>query len=770
MPDAGAKNQGIAFMEEIRQEQALEYHARARKGKIEVVASKPCSTQFDLALAYTPGVAEPCREIRKDPDASYTYTSRGNLVAVVTNGSAVLGLGSIGPRAAKPVMEGKAILFKRFADIDVFDLELDAEDPEEFIRIVRSLEPTFGGINLEDIKAPECFHIEERLAREMQIPVFHDDQHGTAIISGAALLNALALANKVISDVRIVFSGSGAAAMASARLYIALGADREKMILCDRGGVIYEGRQEGMNPYKEQFAAKTTLRTLAESLNGADVFVGLSTGGLVTKEMVRTMAERPILFALANPEPEIEYREAKAARPDAIVATGRSDYPNQVNNVLGFPFIFRGALDVRARAINEEMKMAAVRALADLARQGVPEAVSQAYGGQEFHFGPDYLIPKPFDPRVLLTVAPAVAQAAMASGVAGKPMGNLETYRESLEALLGKTHVIMRSVTHRARKDPKWIVFPEGGHARILKACQTITDQAIARPILLGEEDKIRERIRELDLDLSGVKIIDPLRDSRYPDYVQTFYDMRKRKGINLPDARKLLANPNYFGTMMVHTGEAHGLISGVSQRYQETLRPALQIIRTAQGIRRVSGLFVMLFKNRTLFFADTTVNISPSSEELAEIARLSARLAKRFHIEPRIAMLSYSNFGSTRDRNVEKIQRAVDLVRETEPGLIIDGEIMADTAVSRELASSLFPFSRIQGDANILIFPELTSGNIAYKLLQHLGGAEIMGPILMGLDKPVHVLQAGCGVNEIVHMTAMAVVDAQENSPPAGQ
>jgi malate dehydrogenase (oxaloacetate-decarboxylating)(NADP+) len=757
--------QGMINMEQIRREQALEYHSKARKGKIEVNASKPCTTQQDLALAYTPGVAEPCKEIQKNPDTSYTYTSRGNLVAVVTNGSAVLGLGNIGPLAGKPVMEGKAILFKRFADIDVFDLELKTQDPEEIIRIVRALEPTFGGINLEDIKAPECFMIEERLVQEMQIPVFHDDQHGTAIISGAALLNALHLTGKSISDSRIVFSGSGAAAIACARLYIQLGANPEKIILCDRQGVIYKGRRERMNPYKERFAAETPLRTLEEALQGADIFVGLSTGGLLSKEMLKTMSVSPIVFALANPEPEIPYDDAREARPDAIVATGRTDFPNQVNNVLGFPFIFRGALDVRARAINEEMKMAAVRALAELAREGVPETVSKAYGGREFHFGPEYLIPKPFDPRVLLWVAPAVARAAMESGVARKPIPDLETYRESLEEILGKTHVIMRSIIHRARKETKLIVFPEGRHSSILKACQIILEQGIAKPLLMGDEEKIQQKILSLELDLHGVDIIDPRKDRRYPEYTQKFFETRKRKGVNLFDARKLMANPNYFGTMMVHTGEADGLISGVSQRYQETLRPALQIVRTEPGISRVSGLFVMILKNRTLFFTDTTVNINPTDEELAEIARLSARLARRFHITPRIAMLSYSNFGSTRDHNAEKVRKAVQIVKEQDPELVIDGEIMADIAVNQELASSLFPFSQIQGDANILVFPNLTSGNIAYKLLQHLGGAEVLGPILMGLDKPIHALQAGCSVNEIVHMTAMAVVDAQERA-----
>ncbi len=750
-------------MKPIRREEALAYHAHGRRGKIEVNATKPCSTQLDLALAYTPGVAEPCREIGKDPQASYTYTARGNLVAVVTNGSAVLGLGKIGPLAGKPVMEGKAILFKRFADIDVFDLELNTDDPEEIIRIVRALEPTFGGINLEDIRAPECFRIEEELIRTMEIPVFHDDQHGTAIISGAALLNALELTGRTLPDCRIVFSGSGAAALACGRLYRKLGADPAKILYCDRRGVIYRGRKEGMNRYKEQVAVETPLRTLKEALEGADVFVGLSTGGILRPEMIRSMAKRPVLFALANPEPEIGYDEARSARPDALVATGRSDFPNQVNNVLGFPSIFRGALDVRARAINDAMKIAAVHALAGLAREGVPETVSSAYGGQKFHFGPDYLIPKPFDPRVLLSVAPAVAEAAMESGVARAPIDDLAAYRESLQALLGKTYVVMRSVIHRACESPKRIVFPEGDHSRILKACQTLIDQKIARPVLLGDAGRIRTAIHELDLDLPEIEIVDVVRDQRYPDYIRAFYDLRKRKGVSLNDARKLMANPNYFGTMMVHRGEADGLISGVSQRYQETLRPALQIVRTEAGIHRVSGLFLMVFKNRVLLFADTTVNIAPTSEDLAEIAKLSARLARRFNLEPRVAMLSYSNFGSTRDSGAAKVQRAVEIAQKEQPDLIIDGEVMADTAVNPELAKSLFPFSRLAGSANILIFPDLASGNIAYKLLQHLGGAEVVGPILMGLNKPIHVLQAGCSVNEIVHMTAVAVVDAQE-------
>jgi len=750
-------------MKPIRKEEVLAYHEKGRKGKIEVNATKPCNTQLDLALAYTPGVAEPCREIVKDPQASYAYTARGNLVAVITNGSAVLGLGKVGPLAGKPVMEGKAILFKRFADIDVFDLELDTDDPEEMIRIIRALEPTFGGINLEDIKAPECFMIEERLIKTMKIPVFHDDQHGTAIISGAALLNALELTGRTLADCRIVFSGSGAAAIACGRLYVKLGADPAKILYCDRHGVIYQGRVKGMNPYKERVAVDTPLRTLGDALRGADVFVGLSTGGLVTPEMVRSMAERPILFALANPEPEIGYEEARAARPDVLVATGRSDFPNQVNNVLGFPFIFRGALDVRARSINDAMKIAAVHALASLARQGVPESVSSAYGGREFHFGPDYLIPKPFDPRVLLWVAPAVAGAAVESGVAQSPIRDLAAYRESLQALLGKTYVVMRSVIHRACGRPKRIVFPEGHHPRILKACQTLIDRKIARPVLLGTAERIRTKIETLGLDLPGIEIVDVVKDDRYPDYVGALYDMRKRKGVNLDDARKLMANPNYFGTMMVHCGEADGLISGVSQRYQETLRPALQIVRTEKGIRRVSGLFLMIFKNRVLLFADTTVNIAPTSEDLAEIAKLSARMARRFNLEPRVAMLSYSNFGSTRDDNAEKVRRAVEIARKEQPDGVIDGEVMADTAVNPELAKSLFPFSRLQGDANILIFPDLASGNIAYKLLQHLGEAEVVGPILMGLNKPIHVLQAGCSVNEIVHMTAVAVVDAQE-------
>ncbi|MDX1764263.1 MAG: NADP-dependent malic enzyme, partial [bacterium] len=647
-------------MKQIRREEALEYHSKGRKGKIEVMATKPFSTQLDLALAYTPGVAEPSREIATDPDASYTYTARGNLVAVVSNGTAVLGLGDIGPLAGKPVMEGKAILFKRFADIDVFDLEIDARDPEQFIAVVRSLEPTFGGINLEDIKAPECFIIEERLQETMSIPVFHDDQHGTAIISAAALINALYLTGRSIGDCRIVFSGSGAAAIATGKLYQRLGADGGKMIFCDRQGVIYQGREAGMNAYKAAVAVETSCRTLAEALAGADVFVGLSTGGTVTAPMVQSMAPRPIIFALANPEPEIDYDQAKAAAPEAIVATGRSDYPNQVNNVLGFPFIFRGALDVRARAINDEMKLAAVHALAQLAREGVPESVSHAYGGEEFRFGSQYVIPKPFDPRVLLWVAPAVARAAIDSGVAGKPDLDIHAYRESLESLLGKTHMVMRTVIHRASREPKRIVFPEGYHPTIVKACETIASQGIARPILLGNVEKIGRLFETLGLNQSKIEIRDPREDAHFPDYTERFYTMRKRKGVNRFDARRFMADANYYGAMMVHQGDADGLISGVAQRYQETLRPALQIVRTEEGVRRVSGIFMMIFKNRTLFFADTTVNIHPAAEDLAEIALLSARLVRRFNIEPRIAMLSYSNFGSSRDENTAKVRRAV--------------------------------------------------------------------------------------------------------------
>ncbi|MCD6165455.1 phosphate acetyltransferase [candidate division KSB1 bacterium] len=746
----------------IRDQDALEYHSQGRKGKIEVISSKPCISQRDLSMAYTPGVAAPCRVINENPDEVFNYTARGNLVAVVSNCTAVLGLGDIGPIAGKPVMEGKGVLFKRFADIDVFDLEIASKDPDDVVKVVKLLEPTFGGINLEDIKAPECFYIEEQLRQQMNIPVFHDDQHGTAIISGAALLNALELAGKKIEDVRVVFNGAGAAGIACARYYVSLGVKKENIIMCDTKGVIYKGRKEKMNRFKEEFAAETDCRTLADALKGADVFTGLSGPNCVTKEMVRSMADNPIIFAMANPDPEISYEDAKAARPDAIIATGRSDCPNQVNNVLCFPFIFRGALDVRARAINEEMKLAATRALADLAKEDIPDSVLKAYGESYLSFGRDYILPKPLDPRVLLWEAPAVAKAAMETGVARIQI-DLDKYREHLEILLGKSREIMRVIINKAKAAPKRIVFPEGEESKILRASQIILDEKIAVPILLGNERVIKKKIKNLNLDLKKLKIIDPTNWDRFEDYVQEFYRLRQRRGVTLVEAREFMANKNYFGAMMVHMGDADGLISGITQHYPETIRPALQVIRMRETVKRVSGLYIIITKNEAMFFADTTVNIEPTAEELAEIALCAAEVAKRFDVTPKIAMLSFSNFGSTRHPLAEKVRRATEIVQERAPELMVDGEMQADTAVVPEIIEETYPFSQLKGPANILIFPDLEAGNIAYKLMQRIGGAEAIGPILMGMRKPVHVLQRGAEVNDIVNMTAIAVVDAQE-------
>jgi malate dehydrogenase (oxaloacetate-decarboxylating)(NADP+) len=743
-------------------EDALEYHSSGRKGKIEVIPTKPFTTQYHLSLAYTPGVAEPCRRIHENPDDVYTYTAKGNLVAVVSNGTAVLGLGNIGPCAGKPVMEGKGILFKRFADIDVFDLEVDTRDPDELCRVVKALEPTFGGINLEDIAAPDCFYIEERLKEEMDIPVFHDDQHGTAIISGAALLNALEITGKEIDRIRVVFSGAGAAGIACVALYISLGVRPENVLLCDSLGVIYKGRTEKMNPYKERYAVETDKRTLSEAMEGADVFVGVSVADLVTKEMVRSMNDKPIVFAMANPDPEITYEAAREARDDVIMATGRSDYPNQVNNVLGFPFIFRGALDVRASAINEAMKVAAVKALADLAKEDVPDSVAHAYGDAELRFGPEYIIPKPFDPRVLTWEAPAVARAAMESGVARFEI-DLDEYRETLEARLGKSREVMRRVINKASERPKQIVFPEGDEDKILKACQIVVNDGIARPILLGNEKEIRERIETLGLELGDVPIISPMTSPKFDAYVEELYRVRRRKGITRNEASDLMRGRNVFGSMMVRMGDADGLISGLTHHYPDTIRPALQIIGIRDDLTRVSGVYMMVFKKDVYFFADATVNISPTAEELAEIAICCADTARRFDVEPRVAMLSFSNFGSTRHEFAEKMSRATEIARQRRPDLQIDGEMQADTAVTPEIIRETYPFSSLKEGANVLIFPDLQSGNIAYKLLMRLGGAEAIGPILMGMKKAVHVLQRGADVNDIVNMTAIAVVNAQE-------
>ena len=747
---------------EIHKQDALNYHSQGRKGKIEVTATKPCSTQWDLSLAYTPGVAEPCLEIQKNPDLAFEFTAKGNLVGVVSNGTAVLGLGNIGALAGKPVMEGKGVLFKRFADIDVFDLEVGSENPEDVIKVCQLLEPTLGGINLEDIKAPECFYIEETLRRTMAIPVFHDDQHGTAIISGAALVNALEVAGKDIGKVRVVVNGAGAAGIACAEHYVRLGVLRENMLLCDTKGVIYKGRQGNMNPYKERFAAITDCRTLADALKDADVFVGLSMGHCVTPEMLRSMAKHPVVFAMANPVPEISYEEAKAARPDVIIATGRSDYPNQVNNVLGFPFIFRGALDVRARAINEEMKLAATRALAALAKEDVPDMVLRAYGLGRLHFGPDYIIPKPFDPRVLLFEASAVAQAAMETGVAQVKV-DVEEYREQLSRRLGRTQEVMSSVRHRAKAAPKRIVFSEGEHEKIIRACYQLANLKIAYPVLLGRPMVIEDKLRELELGKLRFDIIEPAHSPRLDAYAEELYRLRQRRGVTRTEARELLDNYNYFGAMMVHMGDADGFVAGVSQHYPDTIRPALQIIATRPDVHKVSGLYVIVTKRDVLLFADTTVNIEPTAEDLAEVALLSAEVAESFGLEPRVAMLSFSNFGSTRHPLTEKVRRATELVKQRNPELMVDGEMMADTAVVPELLAE-YPFSTLRQRANILVFPSLEAGNIAYKLMLRIGGAEALGPILMGLSKPVHVLQRGSTVEEIIDVAALAVVDAQRN------
>jgi len=741
---------------------ALSYHRGGRPGKIEVVSTKPCATQRDLSLAYTPGVAEPCREIEKNPEAVYEYTSKGNLVAVVSNGTAVLGLGHIGPAAGKPVMEGKGVLFKRFADVDVFDIEIDSLDPKEIIRTVQLLEPTFGGINLEDIAAPDCFIIEEELVRTMGIPVFHDDQHGTAIISGAAVVNALRLQGKDLDQVRVVFSGAGAAGIASAKLLMALGMKREQIVMLDRLGVIYKGRGRKMNPYKELFATDEKVRTLAEAMRGADIFIGLSEANLVTPEMVASMAPRPIILAMANPDPEIPYETARAVRADLIMATGRSDYPNQVNNVLGFPFIFRGTLDVRARAINMEMKLAASHALAELARQTVPESVLRAYNQGHFHFGPEYIIPKPFDPRVLPWVATAVAKAAMETGVARKPV-DIDQYRESLEARMGPAREAMRGIMHRARKEPRSIVYPEGTHPKVLRAAAEVIEDKIARPILLGSIDRITAAARELEVPLDGMTLIDPIASPQAQAYADELYALRQRKGVARADALRLATQPDIFGALMVRRGEADGLVSGLTQHYPDVIRPMLQIIGPRAGVRHVVGVFLLTFRNRSFFVADTTVNVEPDAETLADIAILTAEMARRFNITPRVAMLSFSNFGSVNQPLPHIVAEATRLVRERAPDLIVDGDMQADTAVAPEVAQAHFPFSAIQGDANVLIFPGLASSNIGLKLLHRLGGAEVIGPILVGMNRPVHVLHQASEVSDIVNVTALAVADAQQ-------
>ncbi|MBN1446876.1 MAG: NADP-dependent malic enzyme [Bacteroidetes bacterium] len=746
----------------IRKEDALEYHSMGRKGKIEVITTKPCVTQRDLSLAYTPGVAEPCREIEKDESKVFEYTAKGNLVAVISNGTAVLGLGDIGPMGGKPVMEGKGVLFKTFADIDVFDIELKSKDIQEIIKACQLMEPTFGGINLEDIKGPDCFYIEDELKRTMNIPVFHDDQHGTAIISGAALINACEITGKKMDEIRVVYNGAGASGIACAKFHISLGVKKENVIMCDSVGVIYKGRTDHMNEFKEDMAADTEARTLAEALKGADVFLGLSKGGVVNQDMVRSMADDPILFAMANPDPEITYEDATAARTDIIMATGRSDYPNQVNNVLGFPFIFRGALDVHATAINEEMKKAASKALADLAKEEVPDSVKRAYGVKEMTFGREYIIPKPFDPRVLTWVAPAVAKAAMDTGVARTPIEDFDAYRMQLDIRMGRTQELIARMYSKASNNPKRIVLAEGEEYRVIKAAQVALDEGIAKPMLLGEEAEIRRVAEAHGIDLEGIEIVDPRNHSRTDQYIQEYYRLRQRKGVTPYYARRnILTRRNYFAAMMVHTGDADCMISGYTSHYPDTVRPALEIIGRDKRFNKVSGLYMLSTKKQPYFLADTTVNIDPTAEDIADITLQSAELAEKFDVVPRVALLSYSNFGSNREASAMKMRRALDLIRERRPDLMVDGEMQADTAVVPEIIDETFPFSVLKGGANVLIFPDLNSGNIAYKLLSRIGGLQPIGPILNGMCKSVHVLQRGAEVKEIVDMIAIAVVDA---------
>jgi malate dehydrogenase (oxaloacetate-decarboxylating)(NADP+) len=748
-------------------EDSLDYHAADPPGKIEISTTKPTNTQRDLSLAYSPGVAAACEEIAANEDDAYTYTAKGNLVGVVSNGSAVLGLGDIGASASKPVMEGKGVLFKRFADIDVFDIELDQDDPEEIIEAVDAMEPTFGGINLEDIKAPECFQIEETLRESMDIPVFHDDQHGTAIISGAALVNAADIAGKDLEDLEIVFSGAGASAIATARFYVSLGAKKENITMCDSSGIITQERADAgdVNEYKRQFARDISSGDLADAMDGADVFVGLSIGGLVSQDMVRSMADNPIVFAMANPDPEIAYEDAKAARDDTVImATGRSDYPNQVNNVLGFPFIFRGALDVRATEINEEMKVAAARALAELARKDVPDAVVKAYGDQPLQFGPDYIIPKPLDPRVLFEVAPAVAQAAMDAGCARHDV-DLAAYEERLEARLGKSREMMRVVLNKAKSDPKRIALAEGTDEKMIRAAYQLQEQGIAEPVLIGNPNTISKTTERLGLDFKP-EVANPREANEYEEYAKRLHDIRKRKGLTENEARDLVRrDSNYFGSVMVESGDADALMTGLTHHYPSALRPPLQVIGTAEDANYAAGVYMLTFKNRVIFCADATVNQDPDAKVLAEVAEHTADLAREFNVDPRVAMLSYSNFGSVDNPGTRKPRRAAKMLRENPDfDAPVDGEMQADTAVVEDILEGTYDFSELEGPANVLVFPNLEAGNIGYKLLQRLGGADAIGPMLVGMDKPVHVLQRGDEVKDIVNLAGVAVVDAQEN------
>ena len=756
---------------DLRKQQALEYHSKGRPGKIEVVPTKEAKTQRDLSLAYSPGVAAPCLEIAENVENVYKYTAKGNLVAVISNGTAVLGLGDIGPEASKPVMEGKGVLFKIFADIDVFDIEINEKDPEKFVQIIKALEPTFGGINLEDIKAPECFYIERELKKIMNIPVMHDDQHGTAIISAAALLNALEIQKKKIDKVKFVVNGAGAAAMACIMLYEELGARHENFLLFDRKGVLHKGRTE-LEDFKLKFANATGEMTLAQAMKDADVFIGLSAGNVVNPDMIKSMAKNPIVFAMANPDPEISWEDATGARKDVIMATGRSDYPNQVNNVLGFPYIFRGALDVRATQINEAMKMAAVKALAELAKTPVPDIVNMAYNEKSIVFGENYIIPKPLDPRLLITVAPAVAKAAMESGVAKQPITNWDSYVTNLNKRLGLDNQVMRVIGNKARRDPKRIVFSEADNVKILKAAQIVFDEGIAYPILLGDETKIRNIAAANGIDLEGIPIFDPRSDAmeeRRNKFAEIFFAKRGRKGFNAYEAKKVMKDRNYYGCMMVECGDADAMISGLAKNYPDTIRPALHTIGTEEGVKKIAGMYLMLTKKGPLFLADTTVNFNPTAEELAEITLMVAKEVRNFNIIPRIAMLSYSNFGSSNSPEAALVAKARKIVKEKMPALLVDGEMQASVAFNKELMKENYPFSELTDkDVNTLIFPNLAAGNIAYNLLKELETADAVGPILLGLKKPVHILQLGSSVRSIINMALIAVVDAQIKSKTA--
>ncbi len=753
------------MQKDLKREQALEYHAGKRPGKIEVVPTKEAKSQRDLSLAYSPGVAEPCKEIFNNKEAVYKYTAKGNLVAVITNGTAVLGLGDIGAEASKPVMEGKAVLFKIFSDIDVFDIEINEKNPEKFVSIVKALEPTFGGINLEDIKAPECFVIEKMLREQLQIPVMHDDQHGTAIISGAALLNALELQRKKIDKIKIVVNGAGAAAMACVQLYVALGAQYSNFTIFDKDGVLHSGRTD-LDEIKKRFAVKDSGTTLAGALQNADAFVGLSVGNVLTAEMIKSMAKNPVVFALANPDPEVAYETAAGSRKDIIVATGRSDYPNQVNNVLGFPYIFRGALDVRATQINEQMKLAAVHALAELAKTPVPDIVNLAYNQKHLVFGPEYIIPKPLDPRLLETVAPAVAKAAISSGIAQQTIDDWDAYKIELNKRLGLDNQLIRVIGSKARRDPKRLVFAEADNQKILKAAAIIYDEGVAFPILLGEEAKIKRIAEQNRIDLADIPIIDPRSDAmeeKRNAFGELFFKKRQRKGYNYYESKKVMKDRMHFGCMMVETGEADALISGLTKNYADAIRPALQIIGKEEGCKKIAGMYLLLTKRGPLFLADTTVNYNPDAEELSEIALMVAREVRTFNITPRIAMLSYSNFGSNDSAEAKMVSAATQLIKQKNPSLIVDGEMQATLAFNKDILKENYPFSQlVDQEANVLIFPNLSAGNISFNLLKEIGNTDAIGPILLGLKKPVHVLQLGSSVRNIINMANIAVVDAQ--------